>query len=197
MQAKTAIDPKERPILFSGEMVKAILDGRKTQTRRVIKMPNWIKRLGGDLEKGFPDKAFGVTPCLQVPCLVDGSVQRLRNPWEWPEPSRLWVRETFQPYGDGFAYRATPAVPENANWKPSIFMPREASRIDLEITNVRVERLNDITQRDCIREGIAPHDGVRDGVERDTFVELWDEIDGKKHPWSSNPWVWVVEFKKV
>jgi hypothetical protein len=85
---------KEKPILFNAPMVRAILDGTKTQTRRIIKLPKNLKN--GDLSSAFPDKAYGVTPCLHVP-MPDGSIQRLRNPWGWPEsePIQLWVRETF------------------------------------------------------------------------------------------------------
>lgn len=214
---------KERPILFSGEMVRAILDGRKTQTRRVVKVPKWIEKLGGDLDRAFPDKAFGVTPCLQVPCSVDGSVQRLRNPWMWPSPIRLWVRETWNHYdiwtpgpeGYGKAiYRATDEPGKQGGWRPSIFMPRWASRITLKITNVRVERLNEISDADALAEGMSPMEGNcgffwKDGEPQEIpcceccdtpklrFAELWDTINGKKHPWSSNRWVWVIEFKKI
>lgn len=227
-------------------MVQAILSGTKTQTRRIVKMPDWIERLGGDLTNAFPDKAFGVTPCLQVPCVhLDGdtSVQRLRNPWKWPEPSRLWVREShFQPqaktskcveYLDGKKKTVTAgglvlwsdksdlekyvqpdngfadAIASNRGRKiSSIHMPRWASRITLEITDVRAERLNDISEEDAKEEGVEPElyadlrpDGeLRDGESiayRASFHELWDKINGKAHPWDSNPWVWAISFRRV
>lgn len=238
MEPKMAKEIKERPILFSGEMVRAILDGRKTQTRRVIKMPKWIEQLGGDLERGFADKAFGVTPCLQVPCSEDESVQRLRNPWMWSDevPVRLWVREKWRAYepqerrfgGTGMfagammrVYANPPIKGESIivygaddpyarhTWMPSIHMPRWMSRINLEITNVRAERLNEISDEDALAEG-APETmsdtyRVRGGAKREydiigaagCFSALWHKINGKKYPWSSNPWVWVIEFKKV
>jgi hypothetical protein len=243
---------KERPILFSSEMVRAILDGNKTQTRRVVKMPKWIERLNGDFDRAFPDKAFGVTPCLQIPCVHpdgDTSVQRLRNPWGWPEPSRLWVRETWQPirdrspelqekikawfdkndtsnfmnevdewaplpegqvravYAADFGDWAFDVDSDLKPWKPSIFMPRWASRITLEITNVRVERLNDISEEDAKAEGASIGEthilasvfqttSGRNAYRRG-FKELWEKINGKKHPWSSSPFIWVIEFKQI
>ena len=83
-------------------------------------------------------------------------------------------------------------------WKPSIFMPRWASRINLEITGVRVERLNALTEADAIAEGIAPfEDAIGNPEPKAAFATLWDKINGKKHPWASNPFVWVIEFKRV
>lgn len=205
------MEPKERPILMSAPMVRAILEGRKTQTRRIVKLPRSLA--GGDLSRAWTDKMFGVTPGLHIP-MPDGTAQRLRNPWGWPEPSRLWVRETFvientgdyhgdhdvpkdgRPIkkhedGDGNFwliphYRATEPEPnivpyrcdaddDRTRWTPSIFMPRWASRITLEIIDVRAERLRDITEEDAEAEGaINGHDS-----------------------WALNPWVWVIEFKKL
>jgi hypothetical protein len=208
---------KERPILFSGEMVRAILDGKKTQTRRVIKkvivfssqdkLPNgwsWEKRVFKDSE-GYDDAEFiGVPP----------------SPFGQPGDC-LWVRETWDVrFLEGvlekqLCFRADMTsikCPENFkgelnyNWRPSIFMPRWASRILLEIVNIRVERLQDITESDAEKEGMTvkkvniPQPGfkVGDPLEsyRDVFKFLWNSINGK-YPWESNPWVWVIEFKKV
>lgn len=217
---------KERPIIFSGDEVRAILDGRKTMTRRVVQIPKWLKKMGPNLEEAFADKAFGVTPCLQVPCSSpEPTVQRLRNPWMWPEPSHLWVRETWtqrwdddKSEFDGYLYAADGAYVvhvdggQNADgsvrspWKSPIHMPREASRLTLEITGVRVQRLNEISDEDAKAEGIIAHevpvfegdDYVRDDIEYVyPFRCLWDKINGKRHPWASNPWCWVVEFKPV
>lgn len=196
---------KERPILFSGEMVKAILDGRKTQTRRIVKIPQWMQKMSPDLSRAFPDNAFGVTPCLQVPCAYEGdpSVQRLRNPWMWPEPSRLWIRESWTHYDiwkpgpEGYGkilYKATDELGPYKKWHPSIHMFRGDSRINLEITNVRVERLECISHADARAEGMV--ESERESV-TDAFHNLWDKINGKKHPWSSNPWVWVIEFRRI
>ena len=172
---------KERPILFSGEMVRAILDGRKTQTRRVVK---------------------------PQPPPLGGFV---KNPYGQPG-DRLWVRETWA-LDDKYYYRADGAVGDRCGkWKPSIHMPRAASRITLEITGVRVERLQEITISDIYAEGAITDEWLewRDDVsgvgmpagsrienERDVWEKLWDSINGKTYPWKSNPWVWVIEFKRI
>lgn len=206
----------ERGIMFRPEMVRAIIDGRKTQTRRLIKMPRWMNEfLGPDLSRAFPDKAWTVTPCLQVP-LADGSVHRVRNPWMWPnEPVRLWVRETWRPAADehmrvGVLYRADnqfrPTVKaelnEDGKWRPSLLMPRWASRITLEVVGVRAERLQDITEDDARAEGCdpAPPLGKFDGESyAEGYAMLWERINGADGPksWAANPWVWCVEFKRV
>jgi hypothetical protein len=136
---------------------------------------------------------------------------------------RLWVRETFcgcnwkevgkryavmkdgeQVYENGQRYAKSttyaPGAFDNLKWKPSIFMPRWASRITLEIVNVRVERLQDISDEDCFAEGLTDPDGKigwAPSTAPTRFGELWDSINGEKHPWKSNPWVWVVEFKRI
>lgn len=191
---------KERPIIFSGDDVRAILDGRKTMTRRVVQVPEWLKKMGPNLEEAFADKAFGVTPCLQVPCSSpEPTVQRLRNPWMWPEASHLWVRETWglRPYAveaigrkitnplsqflwEGSDFSRPIATKEfidnhiltwgvewewkaayagdisSVHWRPTIHMPRWASRLTLEVTGVRVERLQDISEEDARAEGFQP-----------------------------------------
>ena len=188
---------KERPILFSAPMVRAILERRKTVTRRAEKFP-------------FIDRAVG--------CELSGNEigpEEIRNNCPYGVPGqRLWVRETFacglctdQPY----AYRATHA-PEDLEagwhdpikWKPSIHMPRAACRILLEITDVRVERLQDITYEQAAAEGV--HRGpLREWCASDeggnchkypvpAFRDLWQSVGGN---WDANPWVWVVEFKRV
>lgn len=189
---------KQRPILFKGEMVRAILSGEKTMTRRVVKGKFWFS-------DGSPDVAL-----LDCPCGKPGD--------------RLWVREKFsrhmipegEPYfypadrvrecvdhDNGFHYWAD-GNPEYGDWerpKPSIHMPRCASRITLEITNIRVERLQDITPADAKSEGI--HSALADvgglgpsGSYIDNFRILWESINSADS-WDANPWVWVVEFKRI
>lgn len=193
---------KERPILFSGPMVNAILNGTKTQTRRVI--------------ANIPHGVTGVTHnnARDIWFWWDGRlagevVNRYGKPGE-----RLWVRETFRPSVCGdFAYRADKQIYEiseakilskaypSLRWKPSIFMPRSVSRISLEITNVRVERLQDISEEGAKAEGVTRlprhNNDVYGETNREAFERLWDQINGKKHPWASNPWLWVVEFRRV
>ena len=207
----------EKPILFSTKMVRAILDGRKTQTRRAVNIPEQWKLQGmthDDLEKS------GFWNCWQSSADDPTAGHRWQYGDEWiPRQNyqvgdRLWVRETFgldkfiSPYVDDPDpfYKATE---ENLDifpkgfWKPSIFMPKKHARIWLEITDVRIERVQDITEEDAISEGSQiPCDQLpkscRQGClsERTQFSRIWDSINGKKYPWSSNPWVWVIEFKR-
>jgi len=185
---------KERPILFSGEMVRAILDGRKTQTRRIIKKQPLCN---GHLIRGF----------------------------EYLEGDRLWVKEalyaSLQSCGETGYYLAKYVadgkfacmenVPVAWQWKrtyqPGMFMPRWASRITLGITGVRVERLQEITPANCKAEGIFITHPEKPTIDealhhmrlyRDAFTELWDSLNAKRgYPWDSNPWVWVIEFKRI
>ena len=204
----------ERGMIFNAEMVRAILDGRKTQTRRPVRFPVLDKNLGcelagnelaGELSAGnYLNSAFG-------------------KPGD-----RIWVRETFRVHSRAtdvatLVYKASvrnswteqthrvpvsvcnkPATPEK--WTPSLHMPRWASRILLEITGVRVERLNAISEENAASEGVAQFRGgfwkhYQPGwtqhqlSARGSFVTLWKSIYGEES-WNSNPWVWVIEFKR-
>ena len=199
---------KERPILFSGDMVRAILDGRKTMTRRVVKMAT-------------PPQAERVQ-----------HFEGLR--WDWlrydglrlstfkcpfgKTGDRLWVRETFRLSDPNDCacyepcrcrsgqpmYRADGHYHDmEYKWKPSIYMPRWSSRITLEVTGVRVERLQDISEEDAQAEGAPLELGVLErtilGAKaryRSGFVRLWESINGPGS-WDANPWVWCVSFKRV
>lgn len=196
---------KERPIIFNTEMVKVILDGRKTQTRRIIKPQPTLSNTSGFNWKGaayglgFNDKEtnrnFANTNACQLGKVGD----------------RLWVRETFAQglcTESTLAYKATHKPEdleegwfEQIKWTPSIHMPRWASRINLEITNVRVERLKDISEEDALAEGMdngtsyaAMAAGWYEKPQR-AFQRLWTQIYGEES-WSGNPWVWVIEFKQ-
>ncbi|EAS9163434.1 hypothetical protein ABN77_06625 [Salmonella enterica subsp. salamae] len=198
---------KERGMIFNGEMVRAILEGRKTQTWRPF---NWRRQ-----------------PAMEMAERDDGSL------WPWAEDcerggdiwfacpfgevgDRIWVRETFRVHSRAtdvatLVYRASvrnswteqthrvpvavcnkPATPEK--WTPSIHMPRWASRITLEIIDVRVERLNSITESDAEAEGVTDT-GFGDLLV-DGFRYLWKSIYGDDS-WQANPWMWVIEFKRV
>lgn len=209
---------KERPILFSGPMVRAILEGRKTQTRRVIKEQpperykdlyyecNWHGKVGpvgwfwsrSTSGAGAEQQdLLGINPCPH------GTVG-----------DRLWVREAWAKAGevtDVTEYRADNHDPKGAKWRPSIHMPRWASRITLEITGVRVERLREISKEDAIAEGVSEIvvPGIEYGpygdpvqpldcsaTDRDRFDHLWQSIHGAES-WFANPWVWVIEFMRV
>lgn len=202
----TTVAVKEKPILFSAPMVRAILDGRKSQTRRIVKpQPQW--RLGYMAVDG------GAIQCgVDYP---DGADDFVRCPYG-RTGDRLWVRETFwlRNHGNtfrglGIDYKAggNKHIPKPAKvgrlccWRPSIHMPRWASRITLEITGVRVERLNDISEEDAEAEGATSQDRhFRCGNElfgcRSGFAILWSKINGPDS-WDANPWVWVVEFKRL
>ena len=159
---------KSRPILFSGPMVRAILEGRKTQTRRIV------------------------------------------TPHKWEVGTIAWVRETFadthlESQRKPWTYRADESEIDRdmypLKWKPSIFMPREASRITLEITSVRVERLNEISEEDAIAEGTS-FDAAIESImcepdrARRAYKLLWNSINGPGS-WDKNPWVWVIKFKQI
>jgi hypothetical protein len=198
-------EPKERPILFSGPMIRAILDGRKTQTRRMIKHRENRWECGDD---GVTGKVWPFWPCY-----VYGEPEPIDMPCPYGVAGdRLWVRETWAvvPHvtdngpkhrakgdGTGVTWRADwNANPSGFKWKRSIHMPRWASRITLEVTGVRVERLNEISRGDAMAEG-CPHPNLAYGQNPcDWFHELWESINGPES-WAKNPWVWVVEFQKV
>ena len=198
------------PILFSGAMVRAILEGRKSQTRRVVK-GKWIPTV----EAVLAANGRWVWSTIQYD---------LTTPHGQPG-DRLWVRETWasrgvnpvaRPSGGRGAavieYRADgiratwdhDPIQRDADdyWRPSIFMPRWASRITLEITEVRVQRLQEISPEDCVAEGIYPSDamskwsGLKSPVE--TYRELWDHLNAKRgFGWSVNPWVWCLTFRRL
>ncbi len=228
---------KERPILFSGPMVQAILDGRKTQTRRVVRLPKrehilWdIDDMWG--RDGCPPRRGDRVLRVKETAGFDRKIYNLKCPYG-SAGDRLWVRETWtllRFYTDREGYvedwdNWEGAIPtrktndwhwtlmhraawegddEGVRWRPSIHMPRWASRIDLDVKSVRFERLQDISEHDARAEGMPPPDSVPALVNgepgevmffdaRAAFVALWDGINGKRALWSSNPLVRVVEF---
>ncbi|EDW4593523.1 morphogenetic protein [Salmonella enterica subsp. enterica] len=211
---------KERGMIFNSEMVRAILDGRKTQTRRPIKFPFKDRNLGCELSGNELAGELSARNYLNSPFGKPGD--------------RIWVRETFQgplfdfDQMDAYCKDSTPfekaqfcvykadgkPAPEffdaddnlHCCWSPSIHMPRWASRILLEITDVRVERLNAISQEDAQAEGMEltgwrptysdPDSGGEVCTPYDNFAQLWSSIYGEES-WQGNPWVWVIEFKRI
>jgi hypothetical protein len=192
---------KERPILFSGPMVRAILDGRKSQTRRVVKLRDKTGTYSDFGDDGWPESADECGDWHRDPC-----------PYGIPG-DRLWVRETwqFQPASaiaanGKYVYAATVKDGHHPpSWRPSIHMPRVASRLTLAVKAVRVERLQEISEADAVAEGTTPGnvagsdvdiDGnVWNGAYRRAYAALWDSINGPGS-WAANPWVWVVEFDR-
>jgi len=187
-----------KPIIFSTPMVQAILDGKKTQTRRVIKIDdapeNWkISIAGTSIVRTEPYD-------VKLPRYAAGDI--------------LWVRETFceVPYEYNhipikgghitipkYAYKADSERDYTGIWKPSIHMPREAARIFLRVKTVRVERLQDITEEDAIAEGMSNTlvDGVVFISAKGNFHVFWDSLNIKRgYGWDTNPWVWVIEFER-
>jgi hypothetical protein len=207
---------KETPILFSAPMVRAILDGRKTQTRRVLTRKTCFHDGNPaqkwqwdalDFKTGFVDRgpspAGNSGPYIHITDLDGDCTHRIYPRWLVGEG--LWVRETW--YNDlpdakdleHIYYRADgeccEQIPECAcgevgrpKWRPSIFMPKWASRLSLEVTKVRGERIQDISESDALAEGFS---SVSD------FKALWDSLNAERgFGWSENPWVWVIEFER-
>lgn len=186
---------KERPILFSAPMVRAILEGRKTMTRRVatkIKAPKaWT------MPNGI-DSFWNVNPCWRE---TPGELCPYGQPGD-----RLWVRERINRIvgTENSYYAADGAITPGDSWLwkrrslPSIHCPYGLSRITLEITNVRVERLQDISEEDAKNEGCLAFIKRDKGLHsyKDDFHHLWQSINGPCS-WDANPWVWVVKFKRV
>ncbi len=211
---------KERPIIFSAPMVRAILAGAKSQTRRVV--------------KGAPAEWAPVQPQVYSPTVID------RHGYEQPGPTaygagnadgecwircpygqpgdRLWVREAWgEPWHHAQPrcfYRASDdgwmgSHPDFDGWRPSIHMCRWASRITLEITSARVERLQAISEADAAAEGVTPKwepgfsgrlmealGGFSFRPAASAYADLWESLHGPGS-WDANPWVWVVEFKRI
>ena len=212
---------KERPILFSAPMVRAILDGSKTQTRRALRdqppadavqVSTFHHPEPRAMFYAWGASAAGMTEINEWP----------PRPCPYGVPGhRLWVKETFtctdfhypdapvDERDDTIFYRADPlpcweGEEHEIRWRPSIFMPRWASRITLEVTDVRVERLYDISEADAVAEGLrstsddcawhVEDDRHRAVDPRDSYASLWESINGAG-AWDANPWVWVVSFK--
>lgn len=207
--AEPAGSRRERPILFSGPMVRAILAGRKMQTRRAIKpqpsrhhwenLPGYEFRVEGPYQMNDGRMGVRFSHRIQQNRNDDGIVWSM-CPFGSPG-DRLWVRETWMQ--DHLSehrralYKASCGnTPQGQRWRPSIYMPRWASRIALQIVDVRVERLCSISRGDAMAEG-CPHQNMMAGTSPVVwFSELWERINGEGS-WSANPWVWVVEFKST
>lgn len=212
----TTTTAKEHPILFSTPMVQAILEGRKTQTRRIIKPQpehkqvhfHWRKLQYDGEHRMWCWNDLIMDNIVDFPHNEDRKALASRSPYG-QVGDILWVRETWadcvlnwEPRVDGYDYKADDPdwASGHVKWRPSIFMPKDACRLFLEITNIRVERLQEISEEDAIAEG-APHDrylgrGVIGGSHREGFIHLWESINGEQS-WQSNPWVWVISFKQI
>ncbi|MFP2116243.1 hypothetical protein ACLEB2_24115 [Klebsiella pneumoniae] len=234
----------ERGMIFNAEMVRALLSGRKTQTRREVKLNldiaclattyDWATSLAANhyqalTEEQIQQKAESLRGVIHPVILGNGQMVSIICPYGKPG-DRIWVRETFCPVDDTqyggekwVDYRATPkfeashpagwnCAPNDAEalkWRPSIHTPRWASRILLEITDVRVERLNAISEEDATAEGVPPAGSLLPdypgtfltpkgdfATAKVAFQRLWESIYGEES-WKANGWVWVISFKRV
>lgn len=202
-----------KPILFNTEMVRAILDDRKTVTRRVLKPHNtrkakrceylqgeglWFDDEINEFDKDTHIKDYSISSCWI------GTEIYIQKYASYRPGDILYVRETWcQPATHTFWYKADSSI-QNVLWRPSVSMPREAARIFLRVTDVRVERLQDISDKDLLREGEVPYicaDGTFDRKNTKTsFLGMWDATlkpkDRALYGWAANPWVWVIEFER-
>ena len=214
--AKLQPEVRERPILFSGPMVRAILEGRKTQTRRLVKPQPEVVRgefKGADARPSDGLRIVRGTERVTVNLAFPECLRTAHDFCPYGRPGdRLWVREAWRhaascPFARESAgcadrrhnfYRADGAA-AGVRWAPSLCMPRWASRLTLEVTDVRVQRLQDISEEDARAEGVEPDrdywpDPAR--AHRVAFHWLWDSIHGEG-AWESNPWVWALTFRRV
>lgn len=225
----------ERPILFSAPMIRAILDRKKTVTRRVLNPQpaianvgpgtwvEWVhgKRIGG----GADERAFAAHAVDRCPYGKPGDRLWVRETWgevahiDWSDPRGEPFVHVLGPDERCIVYREEASrygfewtdEPETRGWRPSIHMPRWASRLTLEVVDVRVERLQEISEEAANAEGVPAEKvvafqhpfrprrrfghGTMPCTHREAFTALWDGINGKRAPWDSNPWVWVIAFR--
>lgn len=210
----------ERGILFSAPMIRAILAGAKTQTRRVLRgteraaaalaamPPTCIARVHGQTAE-IRASATGEGWWARCPYGAAGDRLWVRETWRTEERAsdlvdgiRLAADDSFHPIANtreaADAWVDAHDNGKHAGWRPAIFMPRWASRLTLEVTSVRVERVQQISEDDARAEGVAPwREPGQEMTAHERFRELWDSINGERAPWASDPWVWCVEFKRV
>lgn len=188
---------RAKPILFNTDMVRAIQDGNKSATRRVIKPQPKYSESGGFAWKG---REYGT----DLPPTIQGAACNFLVASPYQIGDILYVRETWNTKGGivtpkSYIYKADD---ENGYWKPSIHMPKEAARIFLRVTDVRVERLQDITEEQAVAEGVRIGLGTAPYFScKDAFSGLWDSTikksDLTKYGWNANPWVFVFEFERL
>jgi hypothetical protein len=225
----------DRPIIFTAESVRAILDGRKTQTRRVVKLREFQRSDTRGYDYTFRDRQLRWNDYRADELLAKAAPYQVVD--------RLWVKEGFSAHGsngapstisdavfvvlrdggqiyrDGTVFPGLPQYAEGAfdgcKWRSPMFMPRWGSRLTLEVLSVRVERVQSITEEDARAEGCESDADAMRGLDHlrgsdaaralpsrlrsasDEFRDRWDTINRERAPWASNPWVWVIEFRKV
>jgi hypothetical protein len=185
---------KELPILFKPEMIKAILAGRKTQTRRIVKPQPIIDEESGYAYEGKHRSMYDIH---------NWKDQFVYDYCRYAPNDVMWVKETFCNFHDGIIYKIDGkhnSIVDNYTykWKSPLFMPRSAARLFLVVTDVRIEKLNDITAEDCIAEGILDSGWIylRDSHIKWEYTKLWESINGDGS-WNANPWVFVISFSVI
>ena len=219
-----------KPILFNTDMVKAILDGRKSCTRRIIKPQQLVGLLPDKYKNGVPENFLKEKKSMFKPYCDMTDIELINTAYKAPyKPGDiLYIRETWEHFechcceGDEhgncckepqqsvlnksygcYMYRATDEISGDARWHPSIHMPKEAARIWLKVTNVRVERLQEITPQGAWKEGArcsCLHPVPDCAGNKTTFVNIWNSTikksDLDRYGWDANPYVWVIEFER-
>ena len=182
-----------KPILFNTDMVRALLDGRKTVTRRVIK-PQPEGAVLAALNSGEESRKTLTAACAPYQA---GDILYVRETWAMQQ-GLYWHKAGLKIEGNGRAYGVLP--PEK--WRPSILMPKEAARIFLRVTDVRVERLQDMTDEQCARDGGYAIEAVKAVGVAALFAPLWDSTikkpaDRELYGWAADPWAWVISFERI
>ena len=196
-----------KAILFDTEMVRAILEGRKSCTRRIVKPQQLIGMLPDKCKNGAPEKFLKEKKLMFKPYCDMTDIELINTAYKAPyQPGDiLYVRETWKKAPNGYYYYEDwqrNDIADVTKWKPSIRMPKGAARIWLRVTDVRVERLQDIDGKGCVKEGIEEEHlkYVGDEFVKGMFHDLWDSTvkksDIDRYGWDANPWVWVIEFER-
>lgn len=189
-----------KPILFNTEMVRAILEGRKSCTRRIVKPQQLIGMLPDKCKNGAPEEFLKEKKLMFKPYCDMTDIELINTAYKAPyQPGNiLYVRETWKKAPNGYYYYEDwqkNDIADITKWKPSIHMPKEAARIWLKVTDVRVERLQDMTDDDAEAEGCFDYTSTALG-----FPDVWDSTikksDLDRYGWAADPWVWVIEFKQ-
>ena len=208
------------PILFNAEMVRAILEGRKSCTRKIVKSQQLIGMLPDKCKNGAPEKFLKEKKLMFKPYCDMTDIELINTAYKAPyQPGDiLYVRETWKKAPNGYYYYEDwqrNDIADVTKWEPSIHMPKEAARIWLKVTNVRVERLQDITPKGAESEGVGNlfYDDIgygeknygtevdtEYGIAKEQFAWLWESTikksDLDRYGWDANPWVWVIEFER-
>lgn len=195
----------EKPMLFNTEMVKAIMEGRKTQTRRIIKKKysnTDIGHMGEGSEILYPDIIFEIQNDVPEPVINDDGSRRvhlkayeeIKKPYEIGDV--IYVRETWLEHEGRYYFKADTPIDKGLRkefkWKPSIHMPKQAARIFLKVNDIRAERLQDISEVDALKEGFEEAPEIF--TSKELFQAEWESIYKN---WDENPWIWVIEFEKM